>query len=402
MPDMVQPSSDEISRRQPSEWLRAAFLASALSGAVGRNGYYLAAAWLLAAEGSGSASVAAFLVVASVAEVASSPVAGIMTDHFERRRLNALAEFARSIIIFATAGALLQWNALATLCVSAALFSVCDRVALTANQSMIPAAGHGRDPVTWNSAVVLTMQSGNLGAALSAGFLLSWHSPAAPFAVFGACFLLSGGLLLPLRLPSAVRQSGLVATTSCRNRSGFRPLIAVYAMFYVSALLVSVLASNFVFAERKGGAADFGRLEAAWSAGSLLGATALIAIQSSMRAETCHVLLLGLTALMFMLFPFLEAAWTAVLFASLGFLYNLGRVSVEVTFQSQVDADCLGRAKGVMHTVAVLLSLIVFAIVATVGDRAFPSTIFLSFGGVLLIAIFALVALGRSQQRGKS
>nr|WP_180882712.1 MFS transporter [Mesorhizobium loti] len=391
-----------MSRRQPSGWLRAAFLSSALSGAAGRNGYYLAAAWILAARGFGSAGVAAFLVIASVAEVVSSPVAGMMADRFERRRLNAAAELARSVVVFATGWAMLQLDALFTLCVSAALFSVCDRVALTANQSMIPATGRGRDPVTWNSTVVLTMQFGNLLAALSAGFLLGWHSPVGPFAVFGACFLLSGGLLLPLRLPPALRDDGSVGTTECPIHPGFPHLIAVYALFYASALLISVLASNYVFTERKGSAADFGRLEAAWSAGSLLGATALIAIQALMRAEARHVLILGLAALMFMSLPFLAATWTTVVFSSLGFLYNLGRVSVEVTFQSRVAADCLGRAKGLMHAVAVLLSLIVFGVVAAVGDRAFPSTIFLSFGGVLLVAIFALVVLGRSQQKGTS
>lgn len=400
MPDRVHRFSEEISQRQPSDWLRAAFLVSALSGAVGRNGYYLAAAWILAARGFGSAGVAAFLVVASVAEVASSPIAGIMTDRFDRRRLNAAAEFARSVIVFATGLVMLQLDPLFTLCVSAALFSTCDRVALTANQAMIPATGSGRDPVTWNAIVVLTMQVGNLLAALCAGFLLGWHSPPGPFAVFGACFLLSGGLLLPLRIPPALRDSGVAATTACRIRSGFPHLIAVYALFYASALLVSVLASTYVFAERKGSAADFGRLEAAWSAGSLLGATALIAIQAWMHPEARHVLLLGAAALLFMSFPFLEAVWATAVFAALGFLYNLGRVSIEVTFQSRVAAGSLGRAKGAMHAVAVLLSLIVFAIVAAVGDRASPSTIFLCFGGVLLIAMFALTALGRPQQKG--
>lgn len=106
---------------------------------------------------------------------------------------------------------------------------------------------------------------------------------------------------------------------------------------------------------------------------------------------------------MFMALPFAHTGLTPLLFASLGFLYNLGRVSVEVAFQSRVASALLGLAKGAMHSAAVALSLTVFGVVAAIGDRAFPSTIFFGFGVVLLIGISVLAAIhGNTHQKDKS
>lgn len=403
MSAMVPTRHATSSDGRPRHCLRFLFLVSTLSVALGRNGYYLVAAWALVERGYGSAGVATFLAIVSLVEVISSPIAGVMTDRFDRRRLNAAANLGLFAVVLATALALLYVDMLLALCLSAALFSLCDRTALTAGQSLIPATGAGRRPAAWNAAVFLVMQAGSLGATLSAGYLLDARPPSLPFAIYSAFFLLSAGVLASMRMPPASASAPLANTAAWRLEPGFAQLIAVYALFYASALLVSVMGPSLVFAEQKGTGADFAYLEAAWSAGSLLGTIALMAIHRPTRAHARHLLLLGVTALVFMAFPLLQPPWATVLFVSLGFLYNLGRVSVEVTFQSLVAADSLGRAKGMMHTAAVVLSLAVFGVVAGVGERAFPSTIFFSFGVVLLICIPALaLGLGQPQEKGKS
>lgn len=313
---------------------RYGLLFSAALGAFGRNGYFLTASWILAERGYGSAGLAIFLAIVSATEFILSPVAGLLADRFNRRRLQAMADLGRFIVSLATASALPNVAALPAMCMSAVLFSFCDRVALTAGQSMIPAIVAGRDSATWNSIVVLVMQTGNFGAALLIGMLLGGYASAVPFAVL---------------------------------------------------------------------AASFGVLEAAWSIGSLLGAVSLAAVRPRISADRQHLWLLGTIALMFITLRYSHTPWTTLLFASVGFLYNLGRVSVEVAFQSRVAAASLGRAKGVMHSVAVALSLMVFAAVAAVGDRAVPSTIFFGFGVILLIGISVLTVFHRQpQEKGKS
>ncbi|MER8822715.1 MFS transporter [Mesorhizobium sp. M0991] len=379
------------------------FLASTLSAAVARNGYYVASAWILVGRGYGTAGVATFLAIASFVEFIASPLAGVAADRFDRRCLNVAADLSRFLVMLATACALLYMDVFLIICLSAALFSFCDRVALTSSQSMIPVIADGRDLVATNSAVFFVMQFGNLGAALLAGPLLHERSPALPFTVLAAFFLFSAGCLTMMRLEPVSRDVRIARNSAAQIDPSLRRLIVVYALLYTSAVLVSVMGSSFVFQEQKGTAVDFGYLEAAWSAGSLIGAVSLFRIERAMSTHARHLMLLGLTALVLMALTSLRTPWTVILFAALGFLYNLGRVSVEVTLQSRVSVYLLGRAKGIMHSVAVALGLIVFGVAAAVGDRAFPSTIFFSFGVVLLISISSLsVGVIQTQEKGES
>ncbi|MES0046186.1 MFS transporter [Mesorhizobium sp. M0053] len=380
-----------------------AFLAGTLSAAVARNGYYIASAWILVERGHGTAGVATFLAIVSVVEFIASPLAGVAADRFDRRCLNVAADLSRFVVMLATACALLYMDVFLIICLSAALFSFCDRVALTSSQSMIPVIADGRNLVATNSAVFFVMQFGNLAAALLAGPLLHERSPALPFTVLAAFFLFSAGCLALMRLEPVSRDVRIAKISAAQIDPSLRRLIVVYALLYTSAVLVSVMGSSFVFQEQKGTGVDFGYLEAAWSAGSLIGAVSLFRIERAMSTHARHLMLLGLTALVLMALASVRTPWTVILFAALGFLYNLGLVSVEVTLQSHVPIYLLGRAKGIMHSVAVVLGLLIFGIAAAVGDRAFPSTIFLSFGVALLVSISCLsVGVIQTQEKGES
>ncbi|TIU30278.1 MAG: MFS transporter, partial [Mesorhizobium sp.] len=286
------------------------FLASTLSAAVARNGYYIASAWILVERGYGTAGVATFLAIASIAEFIASPLAGVAADRFDRRRLNVAADLSRFVVMLATACALLYMDVFLIICLSAALFSFCDRVALTSSQSMIPEIADGRDLVATNSTIFFVMQFGNLGAALLAGPLLHERSPALPFTVLAAFFLLSAGCLALMRVEPVSRDDRIAKISAAQIDLGLRRLIVVYALLYTSAVLVSVMGSSFIFQEQKGTAVDFGYLEAAWSAGSLIGAVSLFRIERAMSTDARHLMLLGLTALVLMALAYLRTPWT--------------------------------------------------------------------------------------------
>nr|WP_214476777.1 MFS transporter [Mesorhizobium sp. dw_380] len=388
MSNAIQIHADQRSSVQSRVWL--GFLASTLLAAAGRNGYYIASAWTLVAAGYGSAGVATLLAAVSVVEFVASPLAGAAADRFDRRRLNIAADLGRFAILLATACTLLCLDAFLTLCLSAVLFSFCDRVALTASQAMIPLATRGADLATSNSTVFFTMQLGSLGAALLAGSLLGGRSPALTFAALALFFLFSAASLSWMRLallPQGVRTAKGLAPNIDKH---LLRLFAAYALLYGGAVLVTVVGSSFVFEEQTGTAADFSHLEAAWSAGSVIGAAVLVRLTRAISGHILQLMLLASTALALMSLIALHAPWTLIVFATLGFVYNLGRVSIEVTLQSRVPDNVLGRAKGVMHSLAVALGLIIFSIAGVMGNSVFPSTIFFGFGVVLLISVPAL------------
>ncbi|ASP87352.1 hypothetical protein CDO26_23460 (plasmid) [Sinorhizobium meliloti] len=379
-------------------------LASTLSAAVGRNGYYIASAWILVEEGHGSAAVAVFLVIVSATELVASPVAGVAADCFDRRRLNIVSDLARFAAALGTAAALLYVDVFLTICVSAILFSLCDRVALTASQSMIPGVAAHRSLAAANSLVFFIMQFGNLGAALLSGILLHECPPALTFAILSWFFFISACFMVPMRPERAsVSGKGVTARTATAPDVDLSLLriSAVYAFLYASAVLVSVMGSSFIFAEQGGSAVDFGHLEAAWSAGSILGAVLLVPLGRATNTSTLHLMILGATAVTLMALKLLHPPWTLIVFAAVGILYNLGRVSVEVSVQSIVSEDALGRAKGIIHSVGVALGTLVFGITAVVGDKINPSTIFFGFGVVLFLgaSILSVPAIRREKRK---
>lgn len=382
-------------------------LASTFSAAVARNGYFIASAWILVEAGHGSAAVAVFLAVVSATELVASPVVGMAADRFDRRRLNLVADLTRFAVALGTALALLYLDVFLTICVSAILFSLCDRVALTASQSMIPAVARHRSLAASNSLVFFVMQFGNLGAALLSGILLHECPPALTVAILSGFFLISACFLVPMRPEQAsVSGNGVAAPIAAAHKIDLRLLriCAVYAFLYASAVLVSVLGASFIFEEQGGSAVDFGRLEAMWSAGSILGAVLLVPLGRATNTSALHLMILGGTAVMLMALKLLYAPWALIAFAALGILYNLGRVSVEVSVQSIVSDNALGRAKGIMHSAGVALGLVVFGITAVVGDKINPSTIFFGFGVVLVIGASVLnaSAILRQGEKGGS
>ncbi|RWA78296.1 MFS transporter [Mesorhizobium sp.] len=377
------------------------FLVSTLSAAIGRNGYYIASAWILVDAGCGSTGVATTLAIVSAVEFVASPLVGVAADRFNRRRLAIAADLSRFAIMLTTACALLYKDVFPTICLSAVLFAFCDRMALTSSQSMIPVVARDGDLAAANSTVFFVMQFGCLGAALLFGPLLSERSPAPAFTVIAVFFLVSATALSSMRLSVASGNVSGAKSFAFNVDLGLLRLFAVYALLYGGAVLVSATGSAFVFEEQNGTAVDFGHVEATWSVGSLMGAVLAVRLTRTISLHKLHFVLLGATALSLMALPLLSLSWSLIVFAALGFVYNLGRVSVEGILQSRVCDSALGRAKGLMHCFAVALGLLIFSITAAAGDRVFPSTIFFSFAVVLLIGVSCL-ALGVVQQKDES
>lgn len=386
-PDAIQ-DSHTARASQSFKW----FLASTFVSALGRNGYHIACAWLLVAQGHGAAAVAVFFAIISVTEVLTSPLAGWISDRYDRRLLCLLADVAR-FAGASTLGALLivadsRW----AIWMSATVFATCDRIALTSSQAMIPTVGASLSPPTANSVVFFLMQSGSLAAAALTGILLHVSTPTYTFAALAAAFLLSVCSLLAVRRELPPQQGAAAEQPSALAMDAhLLQLGAVYALLYTGGVLVSVIGPSFVFGELAGNAIDFGYLESAWSAGSILGALLLIPLSRVAGISMLQFVILVLTAFSLASLKVLDLPWTLLAFAILGALYNLGRVAIEVMLQSIVPRTALGRAKGALHSVGVALGVILFGMVAAVGDEMRPSTIFLAFAIVLAAGTLVLV-----------
>nr|WP_246200715.1 MFS transporter [Shinella kummerowiae] len=370
------------------------FLASTFASAVGRNGYHIACAWVLIASGHGSGAVAGFFAIISLVELVTSPAAGWLADRFDRRNLYVIAETMRVVAAAALGTVLMATDVVWAIWLSAVLFATCDRVALTASQSMIPSISAKFSLATANSMTFFLMQSGSLVAAGIVGVLLHASTAMVTFGAISIGFALSAIIMRvvrhgknPAEGAEDARPSSLVIDFQ------FLCLGAIYALLYTGGMLVSVIGPSFVFDEHGGNAIDFGQLESSWSAGSVLGALLLIPLVHAARVPALQFAILGLSAMSFALLKALDPPFTLIAFATLGTLYNLGRVALEVMIQSSVSSATLGRAKGVLHSVGVLLGVVLFAVVSVVADDVPPSSLFLAYGVILAIGTVVLMLL---------
>lgn len=371
------------------------FLASTFASSIGRNGYHIACAWVLIASGHGSGAVAAFFAIISLTELVMSPLAGWLADRLDRRILYVVAELTRVLGAIVLGAVLMATNVAWAIWLTALVFATCDRIALTASQSMIPSIRAKFSLAAANSMTFFLMQSGSLAAAGIVGVLLHLSSALITFCAVSAGFAVSAMLMRVVRhgTPSQRREGAGAGSLVLDSR--FVGLGAVYALLYTGGMLVSVIGPSFVFDEHGGSAIDFGQLESAWSAGSILGALLLIPLVRAARVPVLQFVILGLSAFSFALVKALDPPFALAAFASMGALYNLGRVAVEVMIQSSVPSAALGRAKGLLHSIGVLLGVVLFAVVSVVADDVLPSSLFLAYGVILAVGTVTLILLSR-------
>ncbi|MCF1436460.1 MULTISPECIES: MFS transporter [Rhizobium/Agrobacterium group] len=370
------------------------FLVAIFFMSFGRNSYNFACSWLLVASGHGTTSVAVFFAVSSLTELVTSPIAGWLSDRYDRRNLSTIADITRLFAALLIAAMIMVADLPWMLWLSTIVFSGCDRLSLTATQSMIPSLRADRSLARINSIVFVILQIGSLASAAIIGFLLQACSPRTTLFAIAGCFCISaacGGLVHNER--RTLWREVVSRDISLVLNDALRRLAVIYALLNAGGILVSVVGPSFVWEEHLRGAMDFGHLESAWSAGSILGVLMLIPVMRFIKLSSLHLIVLVVMASLFAATAYVAFSWNLLVFAMLGAFYNLGRVSVEVALQACVAQDELGRAKGTIHSIAVAVSLLLVAIVSLTSDDLEPSTMFLMFSGLVALSVSALASL---------
>lgn len=369
-------------RRRDFFW----FVSSCFLSSLGRNGYFIAGSWLLVSKGSGSASVALFFTLVSLTELATSNIAGWLADKFDRRKLYVGADTIRGVALCCAATSLAYWEVYWPIYISGVVLAACDRVALTASQAAIPNFLTRHRVSTLNSLTFFLAQCGGFVGATLTGYLLYAASSETALLVMAATFGWSAVSMLLVSSTAAVVSASHLSETRLRYTPEFCFLIILYAVIYTGSMLISVVGPGFVSQEHSGNAIDFGRLESAWSIGSIIGTLLLIPIGHALDLRTFQLFVVAGMILAFAILPLVDLKSSLLIFVGLGALYNVGRVTVEVMLQALVPVSALGRAKGTLHVAAVFLGVNVFMLIGFAGENIRPSMAFLAY------SIFAAAA----------
>lgn len=384
---MIRLKTDVIVLSATFTW----FLGAAFLSAVGRNGYNVACSWLLVVSGGGVASVATFFIASCVVEMLASPACGWICDHYNRRRVSVLADAVR-VVCAVMLGLLSSFDEFYW-CVwlSTIIFATCDRLSLTAMQSMIPHIALKHTLPLANSVAFLFMQIGSLVAAALIGVLLFKAAPTFSFLAIALFFGFSALCMMfvtcePVDGIERVCQSLPVLQID----ASLLKLVFIYSVLYTGGLLISAVGPALVFKEYGGDALDFGHLESGWSVGSILGAVLLLPLARLINAATLQIMVLSVTAISFASIKLSNFPLALILVCVLGTSYNVGRVAIEVSLQSTVPHAALGRAKGLLHCAAMVCAVAMLGMITAFPDAIAPTTIFLTYAGIVLACILGL------------
>lgn len=364
-----------------------AYLMSGFLGAVGRNGYLLAAAWILAQGDKSANAVALFLLIASVTELVASPLAGVAADRIDRRRVHQVAEVVRFVTILTTGLALDGAPADAVLYASAVFFSVCDRVSLTAYQALLPASSSPAPIMTASSLAFFIVQLGNLAAALLCGLLLGVCNTPITFVLLAVFPLVAAVIGNAAVTRSVVTERTAFATASRlfpRLDGTLLRLVADYALLYGSGVLVSVMGAAFILHDLKGSAVDFGVMEACWSVGSILGALLPMIAFPVIRQDVAHLVMLQTIAISCLCLWFAGSPVHLLIFMLIGGCFNAGRVGIEAWLHRHLCPAEQGRAKGLLHSAAMMLAILIFIACAKLAQAMSPALVFAAYGAVVM------------------
>jgi MFS family permease len=345
--------------------------------------------------------------------VVLAPVAGLLADRLDRRRILLTADLARAGVVALIPFTDQTWQ----IALLASLVSVGNALARPAELAAVPMVVPSAQLVP---ALSLTHLSGSvvrvIGPALAAGVIAA-TGPGPAFGVQAFCFVVSAGFIFGLRLPAAARlplTAGLMAAVRQEIADGLRVVrdnpivrgITVVEMLwqFVTAILVVTILVLVEETLRLGDAAAtvFSLLTASFAAGTAVGA--LVARPVERRLGRMRLMAIGYLAPL-MLIPAGLTPPLPVLFACLfllGFADAWAVIAMQTYLAEAVPDALRGRVYAAFIGAQTLAGAVDFAIVGWLTARVGPPAtlalvgVVVGFGGpLLLFATGAITAIRR-------
>lgn len=345
---------------------------------------------LESANGTGTA-VGALLLAQALPHLIG-PMAGVVADRTDQRRLMIGCDLGR-VAIFAIAAWLLP--GLPGLMVLVASASILDTVFTPAGRSAIPAMVDEEDLLSANAwlGTALNMQVA-IGPLLG-GLLVATLGIRGALAVDAVSFLLSAVVLVGVPKLPPIRGRSERASFMADTREGLafvrRHAVAraVVLTLFLGVAFAGIDNVALVFLSREvlgAGPFGFGLVASAFGIGMLVASIAL----SSGRGRSPRMLFIGgwtLTAMGTLLTGIAPALWFAVAAQTIGGIGNgADNVASDTLIQRSVPREMLGRVFGVTSTAAFVGGGIAYAAGGVLLDATSPRFVFVVAGvGVLVV-----------------
>lgn len=350
-------------------------------------------------------SVTQFVLIqfcAVVPGILASPVAGLITDRWNRRRIMVSADLGAGastavLLTLVTTDSLGVWPIYLTTAVTA----TCNAFHLIAFTALVPALVPKRHLGRINGLMQIT-QGVQIAAPLVAGALLALVGLRGVLLIDLVAMAVAVSTLLAARLPAAAikpepteRPEGIGAGLRyLRGRPGLVNLVVVFALwnfvFAIAGGLVQPLILSF------SSPATLGALMAAGGSGLFIGSLVMTAWGGPKRRVDGIYLGLVLGAIFLVLHSLHPSAWLIAI-AAPAFLFTLPLMNTACTtlIQTKVDPAVLGRVLGAVRMISQAAMPFAFLLIGPLSDGVFEPL--MAADGALAGSVGALIGVGEGR-----
>lgn len=327
--------------------------------------------------------------------VFATPVAGILSDRFSRRRLLVGAYSAQAIVTAAlltlyASDALTPWRIIALMVVSGSIAGFM----FAPIQSMAPILVPEHDLIPAVQAVSMSFTVGRaVGPALGA-IVLALSGPGTAYGIACGCYVLAVGAMLslvtreqPPPSQASFRRDFVAGLSYIRHRPGMRlAMIAAFAIGLLGAVWAFSLAASVADDAYGVGGGGLGAMATMIGVGSVVASIFIAKGGGDMprsRLETIALLLYG-TGILIAASTSLFAVGLAGYFV-IGIAHMWHNVSLSTALQVQVDETHRGRVMSVF-IVAILGGLPIGALIGGfVSDQFSIRSVMVAYGSLIIV-----------------
>jgi MFS transporter, DHA3 family, macrolide efflux protein len=379
---------------------------------VGDGIYYIAIMWWIKTHTGSDAMVALIALCAAVPGVLLGPIAGVVADRVNRRRLMIGMDVISAIVVIVpafllAANQLEPWH----VCVTAALLATAATFSFPAFLSSVPRIVTEDQLAAANS----MSQGGNalaglIGPALG-GVMVAGLSSVNAITLDAVSFGVSALLLAFSRIPNAERSQKDLGQSVIQDLLGGLRYLRSQPVLWGTLMVFSVL--NLIFAPISVlipglakdvlgvGAQGFGLLEASMPAGFVLGSIVAASLTRRLNGHAM-IWLLCLAGLLIAAVGLSRSfVITAILIISSGISFAVTNVFFMVVFQKRIPNELQGRAFGTLGTISQGLRPVGLALTASaVGLMGGVAPVFVACGLALSVVAFGCYLVpGLAQMR---
>ena len=383
------------------------YLTGTAIASFGNGMYFVAIAWLLLSLDGKVSSISTLLVVSSIPGIVLSPSIGVLIDRWDRRLVCAISDGFRSLCLIVLVCALYLWT-LETwqVYVVAFLLSTAERFYMPADSALVRELISKDELAAANSLCSVVTQSGLLIGTGAAGFLI--HALGTKPAIFvnGITFLLSAGFMIGVRkgiviyardLRTGIYQEFLAGLSYLRDTPRVIHIGVLQFFVLIALYTTNVLLPVFTQHTLRLGAKEFGLIDSAWAAGSIVSGAYLLRTVSGKSSlisiDTC-MLLLGSSMIVFLTSNSLSQAVSG--YFCMGLFFAACRILLETFLQTEVPVYLQGRVKSTISMGTALIGLPIYLLVGYFGDATSTRFVYVIVSGAVLVGAGFAFSLRRN------